>query len=199
MRSLALPAFLLAATLALPGAAPAAGGDITVFRCVDARGAVTLQDKPCPKTSQATSREMVRPKDAPPRPPSRKPEPEPAPDAYAEPPWEYTPMREPPPPMYVCTSYDGIVRESESYDPNPRCEPLALYYPYPESLSPEEAGACHWVEDSCVRLSDDEACERWRAHRKQAKSDALHADSSTMAYKRSELRRIEQIIATHCD
>jgi hypothetical protein len=198
MRRLLPLALLLGLALVLSGAAPAAG-DITVFRCVDAKGAVSLQDKPCPKTSQATSREMVRPKDAPPRPASPPPPPpEPAPAPGGEP-WEFADVREPPPPMYVCTSYDGIVRESEVYDPNPRCEPLALYYPVPEALTPEEAGACHWVEDSCVRLSDAEACDRWRAHRKQAASDALHADSSTMAYKRSELRRITQIVAEHCD
>jgi hypothetical protein len=196
MRPLVLLPLLLAATLAASAATPAAD-NVTVFRCVDAKGAVSLQDKPCPTTAQASSRlEMVRPKDAPPRPRTEAAA-EPPPEPVDAEPWEFAPRREPPPPMYVCTSYDGIVRESENYDPNPRCEPLGLYWP--GQLTPEEAGACHWVEDSCVRLSDAETCERWRAHRKVAKSEALHADSSTMAYKRSELRRIEQIIATHCD
>ena len=172
-----------------------AADDITVFRCVDAKGAVTLTDKPCPKSAAtSTSREMVRPKDAPPRAvPARR---EPPRAQAAAPEWEYVPQREPPPPMYMCTSYDGIERESEVYDPNPRCEPLGLYY---HGLSPEMAGACNWVEDSCVLLDDEESCDRWRAKRKRAASDALHADSSTMHYKRSELRRITQIVETHCD
>jgi hypothetical protein len=189
----------LAAVLALALLRDSRAGDITVFRCVDAKGAVTLTDKPCPKSAaESTSREMVRPKDAPPRPPAPRREPAPvaADDRGPAPDWEYVPQREPPPPRYVCTSYDGIERESEVYDPNPRCEPLGLYF---HGLTPEQAGACRWVEDSCVLLADDEACDRFRAKRKRAASDALHADSSTMHYKRSELRRLTQIVESHCD
>jgi hypothetical protein len=188
---------LLLAFAVVPGSpGPRAAGDITVYRCVDAKGALSLQDTPCGKGSQQQTREMVRPKDAPPRP--REPEREPEPEPMAPPPapWEYEPG--PPPPMYLCTSYDGIVRESEQYDPNPRCEPLGLYYPYPEQLTPQEAGACRWVEDSCVRLSDEETCERFKVKRKKAASDRLHADSSTQAYKESELRRLTQILNDHC-
>lgn len=173
-----------------------AADGITVHRCVDAKGAVTLQDKPCPKTSAASStREMVRPRDAPPR-PVEPPGAEPEPVAAQE--WHYEPMREPPPPMYVCTSYDGIVRESEVYDPNPRCEPIVLYHPGAEWMSPQMRNSCQWVEDSCVRQTDEQACKRWRAKHKRAKSDALHADSSTQDYKRSELLRITQILRDHC-
>jgi hypothetical protein len=192
---LSLTATILAVALASPGDSRAAG-EITVFRCVDAKGAVTLTDKPCPKTSsESTAREMTRPKDAPPRPvePPRE-----APAPVVEDDWAYVPEREPPPPMFVCTSYDGIVRESEVYDPNPRCEPIVLYHPGAEYMSPDMQRACQWVEDSCVRLSDYQACERWRAKFKRARSDAMHADSTTQAYKKSELLRITQILQTHC-
>jgi hypothetical protein len=195
MRLLILP--LLTVVLALAAQRDSrAAGEITVFRCVDAKGAVTLQDKPCPKNSAAsTSRDMVRPKDAPPR-PVAAPREEPVVEPYADEGWTYQP--EPPPPMYVCTSYDGIERESEQYDPNPRCEPIVLYHPHPEYLSPEAQRACQWVEDSCVRLSDEQACTRWRAKLKRAKSDALHADSTTQPYKKSEVQRITQILKSHC-
>ena len=82
----------------------------------------------------------------------------------------------PPPPMYKCTSYDGDERFSESYDPNPRCEPLVIYYPYPNQLTPQQALSCRWVEDSCVRLSDRDACSRWIAMRKDAVSAAQRAE-----------------------
>jgi hypothetical protein len=187
----------LAAVPSLPGPG-AAAGSVTVYRCVGDKGVVSLQDKPCAKGTEQKTIEMVRPKDAPPRPRS---EPEPEPQALPPPPpqaWEYVPQRMPPPPLYECTSYDGIVRESEQYDPNPRCEPLALYYPWPERLSPQEAGACRWVQDSCVLLSEDETCARWRANRRKAASEALHADSTTQPYRDSELRRIDQILRNHC-
>ena len=194
------PTLLLLLALALapvsPGPRAAAAGGVTVYRCVGAKGVVSLQDKPCPKGAQQTTLEMVRPKDAPPR---RVAQPEP--EAPPPPPpqaWEYEPLRTPPPPLYECTSYDGIVRESEVYDPNPRCEPLGLYYPFPERLSPQEAGACRWVQDSCVLLSEDETCARFRVNRKKAASEALHADSTTQPYRESEVRRIDQILRDHC-
>jgi hypothetical protein len=198
MRLRPLPLLLVpfVAWLALAGA-DVAGEDITIFRCVGDKGAISLQDKPCAKGTEQTSREMVRPKDAPPRKlpeVARVDDLPPPPEA-----WEYLPPRSPPPPMYVCTSYDGIVRESEVYDPNPRCEPLVLYYPEPERLSRRFQQSCRWVEDSCVRLSDEQSCERWRANRKKAASEALHADSSMQGYRDSELRRIEQILEDHCD
>jgi hypothetical protein len=197
LRPLSLLLVPLVAVLALAGTR-ASGEDITIFRCVDAKGTVSLQDKPCAKGTQGTSREMVRPKDAPPRKfAAAELEPEPLPPPPED--WGYRPLRRPPPPLYVCTSYDGIVRESEVYDPNPRCEPLVLYYPEPERLSRRFQNSCQWVQDSCVRLSDEEACARWRVNRKKAASEALHADSTMQGYRDSELKRIEQILASHCD
>jgi hypothetical protein len=186
----------LAALPSLPGPG-AATGSVTIYRCVGEKGVVSLQDKPCAKGTQQQAREMVRPKDAPPRPRS---EPEPAPEPPPPPPptWSYEPLTTPPPPLYECTSYDGIVRESEQYDPNPRCEPLALYYPYPGQLTPQQAGACRWVQDSCVLLDERETCARFRANRRKAASEALHADSTTQPYRDSELRRIDQILRDHC-
>jgi hypothetical protein len=104
----------------------------------------------------------------------------------------------PPPPMYYCTSYDGIERFSESYDPNPRCEPLVLYWPYPNTLTPDQALGCRWVEDSCVRLSDEAACQRWREQRKEAFSELQRSFSDTAAYRKSELERLTQITNESC-
>ena len=194
----AWPLLLVVIALLPAGSGPrAAAGDITIYRCVDAKGVVAIQDKPCGKDQAQSMREMTRPTDAPPRPttaaqPVAPPPPQPPPQ------WEYEPEREPPPPMYVCTSYDGVVRESEVYDPNPRCEPLVLYYPDPHALSRQAQRSCQWVEDSCVRVSDAEACDRWHAKRKNAASNLLHSNSTDEPYHRSELQRIEQIIHDHC-
>lgn len=198
-----LPSLLLLLALALVPASPgprAAADGVTVYRCVGAKGAVSLQDKPCVKGAQQTTLEMVRPKDAPARPASKR---EREPEALPPPPppqaWEYAPLRTPPPPLYECTSYDGIVRESEQYDPNPRCEPWALYHPYADRMTPQQAGACRWVRDSCVLLSEQQTCARFRANRKKAASEAMHADSTMQPYRDSELARLTQILRDHCD
>lgn len=181
-----------------PPATPASPVEtVVVHRCTDAKGRVTLQDEPCPKGSQSESREMTRPKD----PPKSRPIPVLAPPIDALPD-EPAPSRRreliPPPPMYRCTSYDGNERFSESYDPNPRCEPLVLYYPYPNNLTPAQALSCRWVEDSCVRLSDSAACARWKVMRKDAVSAVTRSFSDTAAYRKSELERLTQITEESC-
>jgi hypothetical protein len=193
-----LPLCLIAALL-LAGQAPARAADdtVTIYRCIDAKGGITLQDDPCPKnTTQESARSMVRPQDAPRQTVAAQP---PAPPtSAAEPPLEEQPLLIPPPPLYQCTSYDGDVRESEVYDPNPRCEPLALYFPDARRLTPEQAGACRWVEDSCVRLSDEETCARFKRKKREAASALLHTFSDTEAYRKSELRRLTQIVNESC-
>lgn len=181
----------LAILLACVG--PAGAQQLTVYRCTDASGRVSLQDEPCPAGQAQERRSMVRPQDPPPRPVAATPAPEaPAPTAPAEPAINFE--RSPPPPLYQCTAYDGATRYSENYDPNPRCVPLAvLGY---------DAGAwgatCRWVEDSCVRLDDIGACEVFKARLEQAESDALHAFSDTAAYRKSEVRRLRQIVDASC-
>ena len=203
-----LPWSLAVLALAVGGVALARAGSaaapakakatsVQLHRCTDARGKVTWQDDKCPAGSKDELREMARPVDAPTR-----AAPAPAPVAMHAPPGPepVAPAREliPPPAMYVCTTYDGDRRFSENYDPNPRCEPMVIYYPYPNQLTPEQALSCRWVEDSCVRLSDREACAQWRARQKEAFSLAQRAFSDTIQYRRSELARINQILSDSC-
>lgn len=181
---------------ALFGVMPLARGadTVVVHRCEDRQGRVTLQDDPCPPGSKATTREMQRPVDPPPRPVATASSAPADPEAvdYAPGPGPF-----PPPPMYRCTSYDGEVRHSESYDPNPRCEPLGLYA-RPGLLTAEQARMCRWVEDSCVRLDDEQACAVWRKKQAEAKSKALHAFSDTAAYWKSELARTTAVVEESC-
>ncbi len=179
-------------------AEPVANGKVTVYRCVDAKGKVSLQDSPCAKTSQQETREMLRPKDPPVARKSAvaKPAP-PPPEVSVEPyPVIYAP---PPPDLYQCTNYEGKVRDSENYDPNPRCEPLwALGY-QEKYLPIEQRGKlCRWIEDSCVRYEGKALCDRWKSKQKQAQSDVRYAFSDTLAYRKSELARITQIVQTSC-
>ncbi|MEO8161588.1 MAG: hypothetical protein ABI588_09225 [Arenimonas sp.] len=170
---------------------------VTLHRCTDPRGKLTWQSDACPKGSLDEVREMIRPVDEPKS--AHKPVAQPpvVEDELPPPP----PRRRellPPPPMYKCTSYDGNERFSESYDPNPRCEPIVVYYPYPNLLTPAQALSCRWVEDSCVRLSDQRACERWKSQRKEAISLVQRAFSDSLEYRRSELKRLSQIVEESC-
>jgi hypothetical protein len=191
--------FVLSLAFLLPAVAAAPVEDtVTVHRCTDSKGRVTWQNDPCPKGSQEMVREMTRPKD----PPLGKKSQQVVPAVVLPPPptVEYARTRDliPPPPMYHCTSYDGIERFSESYDPNPRCEPFVLYYPFPERLTKGQALSCRWVEDSCVRLSDRAACDRWLTMKKEAAAAVLTAFSDTQAYRKSELARLTQIVEESC-
>ncbi|WP_188310334.1 DUF4124 domain-containing protein [Arenimonas fontis] len=181
----------LAVLLLLVGPAGATG-EITVWRCTDAGGRVTLQDQPCPAGQAADARQMVRPQDPPPRPPAPQPPPAPAPQPPPEEPY----YAWAPPPIYQCTDFDGAVRYSEDYDPNYRCVPLAVLG-YDVAGTPA-AGACRWVRESCLRLDDEAACAQFKAKLKQARSDALHAFSDTAAYRRSEVERLQRIVNESC-
>ena len=68
--------------LLLPAAAivqAQATGEVRIYRCTDAAGTQTLRDTPCPKGQQQSTRDMLRPKDAPTRAPAPAPASVPAP------------------------------------------------------------------------------------------------------------------------
>lgn len=175
---------------------PSAAEEITVFRCVDAKGKVTLRDTACPDGDTETTRQMRRPQDPAPRPPAPVPEPrrapEPAPVAAAAPaPWQA------PPPLFQCTDFDGAVRFTEDGRSNTRCVPLSVLG-WNVRRSPIGAASCRWVSESCVRLSDNGACGQYRTMLVRARSDSLHAFSNTAAFRRSEVQRLDQIVRVSC-
>lgn len=101
----------------LGGGAAAAQDDITIYRCTDARGHLTLQDSPCAGDEAQQTRRMLQPDDPPPRPAI-------APSAPAAP--ESSPAAAPvvvihaPRPMYECVRPDGSRYTSDDGDGNPR-------------------------------------------------------------------------------
>jgi hypothetical protein len=106
-----LPLLLLAA---LAGAA-AAQDDITVYRCTDANGHLTLQDGPCAGGQAQQTMRMLQPVDPPPRAApeaSIVPASEPAPPPVA--------VASPSQPMYECVRPDGSRYTSDDAEGNPR-------------------------------------------------------------------------------
>lgn len=115
-----LAAALALVLLATADAAAWQSGDVTIYRCTDAKGQVTLSDSPCAEGSDEQVRTMQRPQDAPPR---ATPVPvAPTPQATTPPP-QVVVVRTPQP-MYECITPDGERYTSETADGNPRWVPL---------------------------------------------------------------------------
>ncbi|HZW19412.1 MAG TPA: DUF4124 domain-containing protein [Luteimonas sp.] len=112
-----LPRLLLLPLLAASaGGAVAQDGDITIYRCTDASGHLTVQDAPCASGQEQQARRMIQPTDPPPRaepvvPAALEPAPEPPPPDVA---------RHAPKPMYECIRDDGSRYTSDDGEGNPR-------------------------------------------------------------------------------
>lgn len=178
------------------GNVPAAD-DVTIYRCVDASGKLTLRDSPCVKgQQQQQKRTMQRPKD-PPASANMTAVKKRAPPPISMPSEVRYVVVNPPRPLYECTRPDGTRYSSDNADGNRRWVPLwTLGYPVVRSrlslgdrigAPPPGAdagrigirpmpgyGAAYaggtWVQDQCYPLPQDEVC-------------------SQLSDRRSELRR----------
>ncbi|WP_342316632.1 DUF4124 domain-containing protein [Lysobacter sp. FW306-1B-D06B] len=133
------PAHRSALTTALPLMLAMSGAlatDITIYRCTDAQGRISLRDTPCRKGETQQTVEMLRPKDAPPA--ARAPAATPAKPPAATTPATRTVMVTPVRPMYECVTPDGNRYLSDTSAGNPRWVPLwTLGYP---TLLPHRPG-----------------------------------------------------------
>ncbi|HEY0504743.1 MAG TPA: DUF4124 domain-containing protein [Lysobacter sp.] len=134
------PVRCIVLALLLPAAGGAAAADITIYRCTDAKGQLTLRDTPCRKGETQQTKEMQRPKDAP-----RSRVRTPAPAATAAPDTAPAPTRyvvmTPSQPMYECTTPDGNAYLSDTGQGNPRWVPLwTLGYPVATPYAHRDSG-----------------------------------------------------------
>lgn len=189
-----LPALLLAVLLAPAAAhANAASSDITVYRCTDGEGRVTLQNgTPCPKGQQQQARKMEAP--PPPPMPAIAPAPTPPPAAtapamQARPEPQTTAARKPealpPPPIHRCRTWDGNSYLSEQGQPPARCIPLQVSG-IAGDRNPSAAEACEMRQDHCDLVPDQQRCAAWRDYDRQAQS-MLALGSAEVAHQAREL------------
>ena len=116
---------LLPFALLVHGSAQAT--DVTIYRCTDAKGQLSLRDTPCRAGEKQQSRSMVRPTDPPPR---AQPAPAAAPSPPAREPAPRYVMVTPPQPLYECIDADGGRYTSDTSEGRARWEPLWTYgYP----------------------------------------------------------------------
>ena len=178
----------------------------TIYRCTDARGALTIQNgTPCPKGSrqqvQTIEAPMVIPRyEAPPAIVTRVPEPPPEP-APVEPERPQAPpparlddaQRLPPPPLYQCNTWDNDRYLSEDPEPKPRCVALQT-----TGLAgdPNRAGgqACEMKYDLCARVPDGAACEGWKQRQREIESTWRYAPGNDKPWLQDEFARVTKIL-----
>ncbi|WP_222565901.1 DUF4124 domain-containing protein [Novilysobacter antarcticus] len=127
-----LALLMLAAGLALPTGARADTPEnlVTIYRCTDAHGRLSLRDTPCRRGEQQETRGMQRPQDPPPPPPGAAAAPTPTVAVTREPEPTGATGRIALPPVYRCMTPDGAQYTSDSPEGNPRWVPLwTLGYP----------------------------------------------------------------------
>lgn len=178
----------------------------TIYRCTDARGALTIQNgTPCPKGSrqetQVVEAPMVIPRfEAPPAIVTAAPEPAPEP-APPEPERPQAPpparladaQRLPPPPLYQCNTWDNDHYLSEDPEPKPRCVALQT-----TGLAgdPNRAGgqACEMKYDLCARVPDGAACDGWKQRQREIESTWRHAPGADRQRLQDEFARVTKIL-----
>ena len=220
MRSAAaLVACLLPLTIdgAWAQSAPKPPATVTVYRCTDARGKVSLQDAPCAEGQAQQARQMLRPADAPtPRAGSV-----PAPRAPVSLPPPRTVYLAPPRPMYECVTPEGKRYTSDDGRGNPRWVPLwtlgypavrphsvlgdnighpdrVLHPPHRDVIWPVATGGGTWVRDDCAMLPPREACARLRDRRSELRTRFFNAQEKERDVLREEERALNARLDNDC-
>lgn len=155
-------------------AAPAARSQagVTIYRCTDASGALTIQnDTPCPPGQRQTVQHI----DPPPPLPSYTPREQRMPEivaierarreqaiAEAVPPPVPEAERSAPPPLFQCTTWDKETYLTEDETPAERCAPLQLVGLDGRPVAGGLAGACEKRVDTCQAVPEEALCRAWR-------------------------------------
>lgn len=163
MISIRILALASALIVLMPCAPARAQSDITIYRCVDASGAVTLQNnEPCPKGSQQTVRKIgVLPTlPAPPamivKPPAATPAPQPAPPAAPVP-----VVHTAPPALFQCRTWDERDYLGDSAEPPATCAPVQSVG-IDGSTELAAGTTCEMRQDTCVEVPAEQLCASWK-------------------------------------
>ena len=163
-------------TMLLLSMHPATAQQVTIYRCTDASGNVTLQNGiRCPKGQKQETKRLqapapTEPTYTPPVPVMQAPISAPV---YATPApvvnTNATPSILPPPPLYRCHAHTGNSYLSEDGAPKDRCVELQIT-DLAGSQNRSGAQACEVQQDRCERITDEQLCEAWSQYDKQAQS-----------------------------
>ena len=205
MRTPRALAFVLALTSA--GTLPAT----TVYKCTDAKGAISFQDRPC---AASTQQQTIAMPDPPPPPPASAapPQEEPAATNADVEPLQAAPFT-PPPSFFLCTRYDGTRYISDTGEGGSALVPLGVLGVPGRSLadaySPQNSigvsapglrqiphvpargvpfgGMSTWIDDECHEAPPREACTYLR----QSLGDVRYKLTKAFSDTTPELKRQE--------
>jgi hypothetical protein len=197
--------FLVALTSA------AAAHAATVYKCTDAKGAISFQDRPCAASTRQQT--IAMPDPPPPPPPDSVAPPSPTePVAHEIEPPQSAPMH-PPPQFYLCTRYDGTRYISDTGEGGSALVPLGVLgvpgrsladayspqnsigvsapglrqIPHVPAASVPFGGMSTWVDDECHDASPREAC----AYLRNALDDVRYKLTKAFSDTTPELKRQE--------
>lgn len=192
----------LCVLLALAGIA-GAQQTVTIYRCTDAHGALTVQNaRPCPKGSRQEKRVIEA---APPMPayqpmPQAAIVPDPVPSAVDVGPASATAPdasvgpRLPPPPLFQCNTWDNDSYLSDNGEPEPRCVRLDTVGIGGGGGGLAAGAACQMVTDQCQRIADNAACEAWAKYAREAEAAWKFARPEHAEAKQAEYERLARIV-----
>jgi hypothetical protein len=145
---------------------------MTIYRCVDPGGAVTLQnDVPCPKGSQQSVRQ-VGTLPILPAPPPGVIKPAPKPQAVAAPPPAAAPapapmVRTAPPALFQCRTWDDREYFGDTAEPPASCVPVESVGI--DGTSRLAAGnTCEMRRDACTAVPAEMLCATWKKRTDEA-------------------------------
>ena len=225
---LQLAAGLILLLSALAVATAHAADEVTIYRCTDAAGRLTLRDTPCARNQKQQARSMLRPKDAPAPPRGVLPS-----SSRERAPYGAQPPRvmviNAPRPLYECITPDGDAYTSDSGEGHPRWVPLWTLYPtaafpapgmassaglsithggvridgrrtvlYPPAYGMAAYGAGTWIRDDCHALPQDDVCARLVDRRDELRRRFFNAMPSERDVLRVEERSINARLDNDC-
>ncbi|WP_171891070.1 DUF4124 domain-containing protein [Xanthomonas axonopodis pv. vasculorum] len=189
--------------------------EVTIYRCTDPAGALTVQNMPCPKGMQQQKKLMTAPAAVPfapggaanPAPAHAVPAAQaraaaqaaaPGPAAPATPaappaPTVTSTSTLPPPPLFECTAHDNGRYFTEDREPATRCLPMQT-----TNLAggPATGGgsACEVVTDRCAPVPDQSLCEAWRKRAEQAESTWRFSDEAQSAERKQRYAQMRRVL-----
>ncbi len=204
---------LLALSCGGLGIAAANAADVTIYRCTDASGALTLQNAPCPKGMKQEARTMQgvntvpmvpgqtgtaatpsSPAAATPTPATATPATSPTESTTTSLPATSDTRALPPPILFQCTTYDRDSYLTEDPMPGSRCVTLSTV-----GLDGNpQAGAgqaCEVVRDTCARVPDGALCDAWKKRRDETEVAFRFARPENAEKNRADYERVARIVA----
>ena len=191
----------VAASMLLLLAAPlaSAADSVVIYRCTDARGALTIQnDVACPAGTRQERTVVESP--LPPTPTAvvaaPPPFPPPAPPVRTPPPSKTPPAeiveRGPPPELFQCRTWDDTRYLTDDSVPIERCAPLQTVG-IGGAQGIGAGAACEMVVDTCQKVAEEALCDSWNRRVRDAEAVLRFGRYDNRRAAEADIERVTRI------